>query len=54
MPIYVYHCEKCGASFERVESMSRHGSTRPRCPECKSPRVQQSFTPVSVKTSKKS
>jgi putative FmdB family regulatory protein len=54
MPSYDYECQKCGHSFQRIERISDHGSKKPRCPECKSPRVEQVFTSVFVKTSKKS
>lgn len=54
MPTYVYRCEKCGARFERVESMSGHDRSQPTCPECHSAEVSQTFTPVGVKTSRKS
>jgi putative FmdB family regulatory protein len=54
MPVYTYRCSSCGTSFERVESMSRHGSEQPICPHCHGNDVEQRFTSVSVKTAKKS
>lgn len=54
MPTYVYHCNKCGETFERSEGMGEHGRKKPRCPACKSTRVGQRLTPVTVKTSRKS
>jgi putative FmdB family regulatory protein len=54
MPIYTYRCSSCGTSFERIESMSRHGTDHPGCPECKSTDVEQRIDSVSVKTRKKS
>jgi putative FmdB family regulatory protein len=54
MPRYDYECQKCGHTFERVERISEHGEKKPRCPKCRSPRVEQSFGNVFVKTGKKS
>ncbi len=34
MPIYEYHCDKCGNTFERMESISDNETEKP-CPECK-------------------
>ena len=33
MPTYAYRCEECGESFERIESISEHGTAKPACPE---------------------
>lgn len=54
MPVYEYRCEKCGHLFERTESMAQHEKAHPRCPECRSPRVQRVFGAFSPKTSRKS
>lgn len=54
MPIYAYHCAKCGEDFEVVESISLHGQKKHRCPACKSTRVERVLGPVMAKTSKKS
>jgi len=54
MPTYAYACRKCGHEFQRREKISEHGEKKVRCPGCKSTRVEQVFTPVSVKTRKKS
>ena len=54
MPTYDYRCEKCGKRFSRVESITAHGGTRPKCPKCKSVKVAQVFTPFYAKTVKKS
>ncbi len=54
MPTYAYHCEKCGERFERSERMAQHESSKPRCPKCKSPKVQQDMTPFYARTARKS
>ncbi len=54
MPTYDYICQKCGRTFQRVEKISEHGQKKPRCPACKSPRVERVFSSVFVKTRKKS
>jgi putative FmdB family regulatory protein len=54
MPTYDYRCDKCRAEFSQVEPISKHGSTRVICPKCKSTSVSQIFSPLYVKTVKKS
>lgn len=54
MPTYDYVCQKCGHTFQRMEKISEHGKKKPRCPGCNSPRVEQTFNSVFVKTSRKS
>lgn len=54
MPTYEYACRKCGHTFQRIERISDHGEKQIRCPECRSPRVEQVFNSVFVKTAKKS
>jgi putative FmdB family regulatory protein len=54
MPIYDYVCRKCGHEFQRVERISDHESAHPKCPECKSTRVERVLTGAFVKTGKKS
>lgn len=54
MPTYEYQCESCRKRFTRVESISRHGRARPKCPKCKSTKVTQVFSPFYAKTVKKS
>jgi putative FmdB family regulatory protein len=54
MPTYDYVCNKCEHTFQRIEKISEHGQKKTKCPECKSTRVEQVFTSVFVKTSKKS
>ena len=33
MPIYVYRCQRCEETFERLVSMSANSATAP-CPKC--------------------
>jgi putative FmdB family regulatory protein len=54
MPTYEYRCEKCGHTFTTVLSLNEHDKGRPPCPKCKSKKVEQVFSGVSVKTSRKS
>ena len=54
MPTYDYTCRNCGHDFQRVESIARHVKARPRCPQCKSKKVERVFASVFVKTGKKS
>jgi len=54
MPTYQYRCQKCGARFQRTESMAEHDPDKTRCPKCKSKRVNQQLGTFFAKTSKKS
>jgi putative FmdB family regulatory protein len=54
MPTYDYVCNKCEHTFQRIEKISEHGRKKTECPECKSTKVEQVFTSIFVKTSKKS
>jgi putative FmdB family regulatory protein len=54
MPTYTYRCEKCGKTFNRVETMSAHGTVKPICPKCKGRKVVQVPSPFFAVTSKKS
>jgi putative FmdB family regulatory protein len=39
MPTHAYRCERCGESFEQVETIREHGTLEPPCPKCGSERV---------------
>ncbi len=54
MAVYDYECRTCGHEFQVVEKISDHGRHHPRCPKCKSAKVQRVFTGAFVKTGKKS
>jgi putative FmdB family regulatory protein len=54
MPTYVYRCDQCQETFERVETMSEHGASKPRCPKCGGDQVVNMPAPFTAKTTKKS
>jgi putative FmdB family regulatory protein len=54
MPTYVYRCEQCKETFEQVETMSEHGTSKPRCPHCGSDRIARVPAPFMAQTAKKS
>lgn len=39
MPMYEYHCEKCGEEFEELVGVGATAS--PKCPSCGSERTQK-------------
>ncbi len=53
MPTYEYRCEDCQHGFTVLLSIKEHDTARPQCPACKSQRVEQVLSTVSVKTSRK-
>lgn len=54
MPTYEYRCEACGHEFMQILSISEHDKYQPKCPKCRSDRIQHVVSAVSVKTSRKS
>lgn len=46
MPIYEYHCKKCGAKFEKL--VFRSDAPSPECPSCKSTEVAKLISVPSV------
>ena len=54
MPTYAYRCEQCGVTFERVETVSEHGTAKPECPQCGSDKIVRMPTPFTAITGKKS
>jgi putative FmdB family regulatory protein len=54
MPTYRYRCQDCGETFERVETITEHGTDKPRCPKCHGEEVVQVPTPFVAMTGKKS
>ena len=54
MPTYVYRCEQCKDTFERIETISEHGATTPPCPQCGSDKVAGVPSPFVAMTGKKS
>jgi putative FmdB family regulatory protein len=54
MPTYVYRCAQCKDTFERIETISEHGATKPSCPKCGSVEVAGVPTAFVAVTGKKS
>jgi putative FmdB family regulatory protein len=54
MPTYVYRCEQCKETFEQIETMSEHGTSKPKCPHCGSDRIARVPAPFTAKTARKS
>lgn len=54
MPMYEYKCLDCGKESILNLSLKDHDSGAVTCPECKSKRMEQLFTSVMAKTSRKS
>jgi putative FmdB family regulatory protein len=54
MPVYEFHCHKCGKPFEVVRNVSDYDPAKVRCPDCKSRKVERRWSSVSTITSKKS
>lgn len=45
MPIYEYHCKRCGAVFEKIRPMSESDDTYP-CTHCATPSARIQSVPV--------
>ncbi|OPX20629.1 MAG: hypothetical protein BZ151_02970 [Desulfobacca sp. 4484_104] len=54
MPTYEFQCQKCGAEFTLIMSMSERESGKAKCPQCGSEDVKQVLSPFMAKTSRKS
>jgi putative FmdB family regulatory protein len=54
MPRYEYRCDACGHEFVVILTIGEHDRAKTTCPKCKSDRVQQAYSTVFVKTSRKS
>jgi putative FmdB family regulatory protein len=54
MPTYAYRCEKCGETFEQIETISEHGTSKPKCPKCGSGKIKGVPTAFVAVTGKKS
>jgi putative FmdB family regulatory protein len=54
MPTYAYRCEECGEAFDRIESISEHGTARPACPKSGSDKIANVPTAFVAVTGKKS
>ena len=53
MPIYPFFCRDCRKAFEIVQPITQVKKTN-HCPRCKGKNVDRIWSPVSVKTTKKS
>jgi putative FmdB family regulatory protein len=54
MPMYEYKCLDCGKEVLLSLSLKDHENRAATCPSCKSKRMEQVFTSVMAKTSRKS
>lgn len=54
VPMYEYKCLDCGKEALLTLSLKEHDSGSVTCPSCKSKRMEQLFTSVMAKTSRKS
>ena len=54
MPTYEYVCTECGRKFSVALTFSEHDKGRVACPKCKGRKVEQRFSTVFTKTSRKS
>jgi putative FmdB family regulatory protein len=54
MPMYEYKCLDCGKESVLTLSLKDRESGAVTCPSCKSKRMEQLFTTVMAKTSRKS
>jgi putative FmdB family regulatory protein len=46
MPVYVYHCAKCGYQFEQQQKFS--DNPLKKCPECENNSLHKVYTPVGI------
>jgi putative FmdB family regulatory protein len=53
MPTYVYRCEHCVEEFERIETISEHEASKPKCPSVQA-RHSSGCPRFTAMTSKKS
>ena len=54
MPTYEFVCGNCRKKFSVTMTFSERDKGRIVCPKCKSPKVEQQFSTVFTKTSRKS
>ncbi len=48
MPMYEYHCPRCGARFERIVSFTQ--ADQVDCPECGTVKAQRKVSKVALRT----
>lgn len=54
MPNYEFVCKKCKHRFDVHESVAQHDLHKEKCPQCGSKKLQQQYSGIHVKTSRKS
>lgn len=54
MPTYEYHCLACGHKFSETLQLKEYEAHKPKCPKCKSTKVEQLISSFFAQTSKKS
>jgi putative FmdB family regulatory protein len=54
LPVYEFHCGKCGKEFTLVLSVKQYERKEFACPDCKAVEVEQLITSAQVITSRKS
>lgn len=54
MPIYEFICQKCGNQFTLTLTLREREEKKPRCPKCKSVKLETVYGIFFAKTSKKS
>ena len=54
MPTYEYVCGDCGKKFSVIMTFAEHDKGLTACPKCKGRKVDQRFSAVFTKTSRKS
>ena len=54
MPTYIYRCNSCHATFERVETLAEQGVVKSQCPTCGRHDVVSAPAPFTAITGKKS
>jgi len=54
VPIYEFHCRKCGADFTVALTLKEYEKKDAACPECKGTDVERAFSTLQVITSRKS
>jgi putative FmdB family regulatory protein len=54
VPIYEFHCRKCGADFTLALTLKEYEKAAAACPECRATDVERAYSTMQVITSKKS
>jgi putative FmdB family regulatory protein len=54
MPVYEYHCDKCGRDVSVTLSISAHDKAKVACPQCRSTALRPLVSTFFSQTSRKS